>query len=159
MCFLTKAFAAGLSGHCGQGSGPHLFYLYRYTTLIKGRKKAGRENVWYGSQNRAWLQIKCGRTTPVVIMISASESWINVSIIKPATLHLLDVFLVSFNSPWSSFLSLCNECSPSWSPYMAFRAEVIDACSWKVKNRHWSLTLSRRWSIGHVSRNLWKGLP
>ena len=46
MCFLTKAFAASLSRHCGQGSG----------------------------QNRAWLQIKCGRTTLVEIMISASES-------------------------------------------------------------------------------------
>ena len=54
MCFLTKAFAAGLSRHCGQGSGPHLFLFIQ---LLPGK------NVWYGSQNRAWLKIKCGRTS------------------------------------------------------------------------------------------------
>ena len=45
MCFLTKAFATGLSRHCGQGSGPHLFFIYTaFTTLIKERKKADRDN-------------------------------------------------------------------------------------------------------------------
>ena len=41
-----------------------LFYLYSFyhTNKRKKRKKnADRENVWYGSHNRAWLQIKCGR--------------------------------------------------------------------------------------------------
>ena len=49
------------------------FICTAFTTLIKGRKKADRDNVSYGLQNRAWLQIKCGRTTLVGIMISASE--------------------------------------------------------------------------------------
>ena len=45
LCFLTKAFAAGLSRYSGQGSGPHLiffiyFFIYTaFTTLINSRKK------------------------------------------------------------------------------------------------------------------------
>ena len=58
MCFLTNAFGASLSRHCGQGSGPHLFLIYTDFT----REKC-----------LVWLKIKCGRTTPVEIMISASE--------------------------------------------------------------------------------------
>ena len=145
MCFLTNAFGASLSRHCGQGSGPHLFLIYTDFT----REKC-----------LVWLKIKCGRTTPVEIMISASELWTNGFIIKPvqrkAILHLLDVFLVLFNSPWCCFLVQClftilepvHELQ-SWS----------NSCSWIVKNHRWSLTLSWRWSTGHVSRNLWKGLP
>ena len=35
MCFLMKAFAASLSRHFGQGSGPHLFYIYTVFTTKK----------------------------------------------------------------------------------------------------------------------------
>ena len=57
-CFLTNAYGASLSRRCGQGSGSHLFLIYTDFT----RKKC-----------LVWLKIKCGRTTLVEIMISASE--------------------------------------------------------------------------------------
>ena len=70
MFFLQQAFLDTMGKVLG-----HIFFIYTtFITIIKVRKKADRENVWYGSQNRAWLQIKFGRTTPVVTMISASES-------------------------------------------------------------------------------------
>ena len=51
---------------------------------------------------------------------------------RKASHHLLEVFLVTFHSPRSCFLVRC--CLPPWSPYIVFKAEVMDACSWIVKS-------------------------
>ena len=63
MCFLTKAFAAGLSRYCGQGYGPHLiyfnFFIYTtFTTLIKGRKKLTGK--MFGMARKIELRSKLG---------------------------------------------------------------------------------------------------
>ena len=41
MCFLTKAFGAGLSRHSGQGSGPHLFLFIQ---LLTGKRFGMAQN-------------------------------------------------------------------------------------------------------------------
>ena len=106
-----------------------------------------------------------GRSTPVAILRSASESWVNGSIIKPEEKQPV-IFLTSSSSLSTllgadSFCSLCNACSLSWSPYMAFRAEVIplQPTGSAIYQSLLRFTLSRRWSIGLSVETCDKGCP
>ena len=83
---------------------------------------------------RVWAT-SSGRTTPVAILRSASESWVKGSVIKLEEKHPI-IFWTSSSSRLTLLgaASLCDACSPSWRPYIVFKAEVIDARSWIVKN-------------------------
>lgn len=69
-----------------------------------------------------------------------------ICIVKPNEKHFI-IFWMSSSSRLTLLgaTSLCDACSPPWSPYIVFKAEVIDLCSCIVKKYRSELPSSVIW--------------